>query len=175
MDGSSYLMWYSGQRGSTVRIGLATSSDGLLWSKYYGNPVIDVGPSGTWDAAYVFASTIVERSNKLLMWYWGGSDPAGRTEQIAPILSVYPNSLSFDPHTGQKSFSISNVGGGILTWILSGNQSWLVISPSSGSGNANISVGVDRSDLNSGTYNATIFINSTGGTKTISVSVQVIK
>jgi predicted GH43/DUF377 family glycosyl hydrolase len=90
-DEDSYLMWYSGQQfPSTVKIGLATSSDGFSWSKYEGNPVLDIGPSGTWDSAYVFASSIAEKGGQLLMWYWGGSNAGGGTENMGLAISVVP-------------------------------------------------------------------------------------
>ena len=44
-----YKMWYSGNDGSTSRIGYATSVDGIIWTKYENNPVMDVGPVGSWN------------------------------------------------------------------------------------------------------------------------------
>lgn len=43
-DGSIYKMWYTGLDAALYgRIGYATSSDGITWTKYAGNPVLDVG------------------------------------------------------------------------------------------------------------------------------------
>ena len=50
-DGTEYKMWYSGYevyRGPS-RIGYATSPDGIVWTKYSGNPVVDLGTSGSYD------------------------------------------------------------------------------------------------------------------------------
>lgn len=94
---------------------------------------------------------------------------------VTPLLSVSPSSLSFGSSTNQKSFIITNTGGGTLTWTVSYNQPWLVASPSSGSGNATVMVNIDRSVLNSGSHSATITVNSNGGAQTITVSVQVQK
>jgi signal transduction histidine kinase/DNA-binding response OmpR family regulator/predicted GH43/DUF377 family glycosyl hydrolase len=53
-----------------------TASEGSsqsLWFKYEGNPVMDVGPTGTWDAGNVFALTVVPVRDTLRMWYTGNS------------------------------------------------------------------------------------------------------
>ncbi len=53
-EGGEYKMWYSGFDGvQGLRIGYATSSDGVNWTKYAGNPVITNGSSGVWDAVHV--------------------------------------------------------------------------------------------------------------------------
>ncbi len=47
-DGNQYRMWYAGYDGSNLRIGYATSNDGLHWDKHASNPVLDLGGSGSW-------------------------------------------------------------------------------------------------------------------------------
>jgi hypothetical protein len=49
---SEFRMYYHGFSGSTHQIGLATSPDGLTWSKHAGNPVLTPGPD-PWDANQV--------------------------------------------------------------------------------------------------------------------------
>lgn len=108
----SYEMWYSGQSyADNVRIGLATSPDGFSWTKHSGNPVLDVGPPGAWDSAYIYAMSVVKKADRLLMWYWGASDHAGGTERIGlatshacsprtlkeSALTKLESALSFDP------------------------------------------------------------------------------
>ncbi len=45
-----YKMWYIGYDGSTVRIGFASSPDGIRWTRADSvNPVLDVGPAGSFD------------------------------------------------------------------------------------------------------------------------------
>lgn len=96
----SYKMWYSGQSyADNVRIGLATSSDGLTWTKGASNPVLDVGPPAAWDSAYVYATSIVKEADRLLMWYWGSSDPAGGTVRIGLATTLAPAEIEIAPHT----------------------------------------------------------------------------
>ena len=70
-DGTKYRMWYSGGDGSYARIGYATSADGIVWEKYPGNPVLDVGASGTWDSTYVQCPTVLFDGTMYRMWYVG--------------------------------------------------------------------------------------------------------
>ncbi len=72
-----YWMWYSGYRGSlkpdtTISIGVATSADGIHWSRYAGNPIIKPGPKGSWNDLRVLApDVIVEPDGSLLMAAYG--------------------------------------------------------------------------------------------------------
>lgn len=54
LDGGagSYTMWYTGRgrAGADSRIGVATSSDGISWTKHAANPVFEAGAPGAWDA-----------------------------------------------------------------------------------------------------------------------------
>jgi hypothetical protein len=42
-DGSVYRMWHAGHSGSSIGIGHATSTDGVVWADYWNNPVITRG------------------------------------------------------------------------------------------------------------------------------------
>ena len=65
-----YEMWYMAQGYSSPanRIGLATSPDGFSWLKQ-GDPVLDIGPPGSWDYWTLISSSIVEKGGDLFMWY----------------------------------------------------------------------------------------------------------
>jgi hypothetical protein len=105
MNGSHYLMWYNGQGWSWPgnRIGLAVSPDGFAWSKYEGNPVLDVGPSGSWDERTVSGDCVVAKDSGLLMWYTGANfDPRGHYWGIGLAISYALRVLAevdFDPDT----------------------------------------------------------------------------
>ncbi|UCH90156.1 MAG: hypothetical protein JSV49_05840 [Thermoplasmata archaeon] len=70
-DGSIYRMWYSGYDGTNWRIGYATSPDGIKWVKSAGNPVLDLGPGGSWDNFYLYEATVVYHGTTYKMWYSG--------------------------------------------------------------------------------------------------------
>jgi uncharacterized repeat protein (TIGR02543 family) len=71
-NGSHYVMWWAGQdwATSTTKIGLATSPDGFSWTKY-AQPVLEPGPSGSWDARSVWNPCVIQRGATLLMFYNG--------------------------------------------------------------------------------------------------------
>ena len=75
-EGDNYKMWYSGNSGSNFRIGYATSTDGINWVKYPGNPILDVGAPGSWDSRYVYYPDVIFNGSFYEMWYsgWGGSN-----------------------------------------------------------------------------------------------------
>ena len=67
---NQYMMWYSGvNKNWLIQTGLATSSDGLNWTKYAGNPVITFGSTGTYDDMWVAVPSVIKRNNKFEMWY----------------------------------------------------------------------------------------------------------
>ena len=71
IDGE-YKMWYSGLLGAYVsEIGLATSPDGITWTRESSNPVIAKGPYGTWDDYSISGATIVYKDSTYHAWYAG--------------------------------------------------------------------------------------------------------
>jgi len=77
-----YYMWYAGWDGSSYgasgsaiwKIGLATSSDGIGWTKSPSNPVLTASVSG-WDSEEVYSPSVVydSSSSTYQMWYSGGA------------------------------------------------------------------------------------------------------
>jgi len=67
---TDYKMWYSGNDGSNYRIGYATSGDGIAWTKYGSNPILDLGTGGQWDDAGVSSQTVI-KDGSYKMWYMG--------------------------------------------------------------------------------------------------------
>jgi predicted GH43/DUF377 family glycosyl hydrolase len=70
-NGTNYSMWYSGFDGGNWRIGFATSPDGILWTKSGSNPVLDLGPVGSWDDRHIYGPTVVFDGIAYNMWYSG--------------------------------------------------------------------------------------------------------
>ena len=82
-NGSTYKMWFLGGdkpifSHGKIRIGYATSRDGLTWTKADSlNPVFDVGGAGTWDSQFVFGANVFSDSSwsdstRYRMFYDGG-------------------------------------------------------------------------------------------------------
>jgi uncharacterized repeat protein (TIGR01451 family) len=74
-DGHTYHMWFAGHDGSTFRIGHATSSNGIIWNKDPGNPVLDVGGVGDWDWLAVYSPEIMKIGDTYQLWYSGETIP----------------------------------------------------------------------------------------------------
>lgn len=78
-DGNAYKMWYTGQRFDdkggvvSVAIGYATSTDGLHWTKFQGNPILSPGASGSWDGQWVFRPTVIFSGSSYTIYYQGKS------------------------------------------------------------------------------------------------------
>jgi predicted GH43/DUF377 family glycosyl hydrolase len=69
-----YKMWYSAWKAvsDTIRIGYATSTDGLKWQRdTVHNPVLNVGVPAQWDARTVGWPTVLFFKNTYFMWYSG--------------------------------------------------------------------------------------------------------
>ncbi len=75
--GNLFRMWYLGGPDAQSKVGYATSSDGIHWTKNP-NPVLQPGPSGVWDSYQITPGHVVWNGTHYLMWYRGRgtqSDP----------------------------------------------------------------------------------------------------
>jgi len=82
-------------------------------------------------------------------------------------LAVAPQALTFNYTVGgtapaAQAVSITNAGGGILSWAASSGASWLSLSPASGTAPASLTVSVSPATLAAGTYAATAQITASG-------------
>ncbi len=66
-----YKMYYAMNDGTTVRVGLATSPDGYAWTKYAGNPVLNLGAGGSWEQTHVNPSSILKLGSTYHLYYYG--------------------------------------------------------------------------------------------------------
>lgn len=73
--GNQYVMFYT-HCAASHGIGLATSNDGKTWTKYAGNPVLTVGPSGAWDSQQVSWGEVYYDGQRFYMWYPGHDNSA---------------------------------------------------------------------------------------------------
>jgi len=78
-DGGLYKMWYTGLDNNGVsRIGYATSSNGITWTKYEGNPVLGIGGYGSWDSEDVSRPAVIKEGGTYRMWYTGDDGVTSR-------------------------------------------------------------------------------------------------
>jgi len=94
------------------------------------------------------------------------TNPGGQS-----TIGLVPSTLSFvwqlnTPAPPAKSFTISNTGGGTLSWAASTNQSWLSVSPTSGTGPASVTVSVNTAGLTAGSYSTAITVSAAGASNT---------
>lgn len=69
--GGKFLMFYSGIDAKGIeRTGVATSSDLIGWTKFVGNPILDVTPGG-WDAVSASRAFPFTDGKKLFLFYSG--------------------------------------------------------------------------------------------------------
>jgi uncharacterized repeat protein (TIGR01451 family) len=69
-EGGTYKMWYTGDDGSSpTQIGLATSTNGMNWTKEAANPVLSPGQS--WEVEGVRAGSVIYDGGLYKMWYTG--------------------------------------------------------------------------------------------------------
>jgi predicted GH43/DUF377 family glycosyl hydrolase len=73
-ENKQYKMWYAGWSaiGLPKSLGYATSSDGIHWTKYPGNPVMGPGKA-TWEAFGPYGVTVLPFPGGYKMWYGGTS------------------------------------------------------------------------------------------------------
>src|SRR5829696_3180216 len=96
----------------------------------------------------------------------------------APVLAVSPSSLSFSGVAGgsnpaSKTTTVTNTGGGTLSFTASDDAAWLSVAPASGSAPGDVTVSVATAGLAAGTHTGTVTITAAGATgspKTVAVT-----
>jgi hypothetical protein len=96
-DGLTYKMWYSASDGGPWQIGYATSTNGIAWNVYAGNPLLQVGASGSWDDFEANGPAVIKDGSQFKMWYHG-CDAAYTSCSIGYATS--PNGTTWTKHAG---------------------------------------------------------------------------
>jgi hypothetical protein len=99
----------------------------------------------------------------------------------APAITLSTSSLSAVVEKGKDaaatSFTVRNAGGGTLSYTVADNQSWLGVSPASGTSTGEsdtVGVSFSTASLNAGSYTAAITVSGSGvPSQTVSVSLTV--
>jgi hypothetical protein len=97
---------------------------------------------------------------------YAGILPNGVPASTTPTLSVSQTSLTFTATAGQSSPAAQTVnvstGAVAANWTASTAQSWLSISPKSGSGTGSLQIQAVTGSLSQGTYSGSVAVTSTG-------------
>lgn len=98
------------------------------------------------------------------------------TAPTPPTLAVAPGSINFSGQAGaanpaSQSLSVTNTGGGSLTYTVSDDAAWLSESPAGGGAPGTVTLSADTTGLAAGTYTAIVTVNAgAAGSKTVPVA-----
>jgi predicted GH43/DUF377 family glycosyl hydrolase len=138
LDGSTYKMWYHATSdGLGNDIGYATSTDGISWEKYAGNPVIRRGKTSNWDSSWdvgIGGSAVIKDAAVFKLWYSGidrsgGKGRIGYTSSMDGI-SWKETTPVLNPDAGQwDGFYLANpavmkIGNEYRIWYVGNNGQW---------------------------------------------------
>jgi len=96
--GGKYDMYYRGYNGGENYIGLATSTDGIVWSKYSGNPVVFTSQATTpsvifRDGQWKMWFSIINSANVVRITYATSSDGMSWSMEADPVALQAPARL----------------------------------------------------------------------------------
>lgn len=152
----------SGQASSLATLGKVTS--------------FDIGTPAVTQYYFVTAFDLSNNesgSSNIATYIPAGASPPSSPPPVTPppvppaAIGATPASLSFTATQGganptSQTLSISNSGGGTLSWIASDSATWLRLNRTSGTNNGVIIVSVITGATAVGTYNGTITLSATG-------------
>ena len=99
-EGDTWYLFYHGFDGTRCRIGVATGSDLHSLTKYSGNPILDVGPYGSWDSGTAGKRSIVKEGDWYYMAYEGSTDMPYETAQWSTGLARSMDLLGWEKFAG---------------------------------------------------------------------------
>lgn len=113
-----YKAWYCGKitnAGLSAKydIGYATSSNGIHWTKYAGNPVLIKGSASEWDNEFIEGPTVIYDSGTYKMWYAGldtiaNSQPTDGKVSIGYATS--PDGINWTKYPGNPVLTVGSSG-----------------------------------------------------------------
>ena len=176
----------SGNPGPQILAISNTGSGTLHWSASSNaawlslSPAAGTGAGGMTASVAIGSLTVGSHGGIITLSASGASSvtvPVTFTVSATPAIRVSPASLSFTATQGgsnpaAQTLSISNTGGGTLTWSASDNAAWLTLSPSTGTGNGTVALNVATGTLTPATYSGTVTLSGSTGVTPVSVPVS---
>ena len=126
-----YRMYYHGYNSTYHQIGLATSPNGINWTKYAGNPIVPHGPSGSWDGTQTRVPMVwKEGTTDYRMIYTGAGTTSGQigyaTSSDGINWTKYASNPVFnDPtwaHNQTENWGVMKVGSEYQMWYSTWGQ-----------------------------------------------------
>jgi alpha-tubulin suppressor-like RCC1 family protein len=93
--------------------------------------------------------------------------PTMTVDRMALTFAAVSNGTAFTASTAPQSLRLTESGGGTVTWTASSNQPWLVVSPTSGTGTATLSVSTQFMNGLAASQSGSITITLTGAGNTV--------
>jgi predicted GH43/DUF377 family glycosyl hydrolase len=113
-DGTEYKMWFDGRNLlDQAQVGLATSSDGISWTKHVANPVL-TGTAGAWDEYGEHAPFVLKEGGIYKMWYEGSDGDVRRLGYATSTNGIDWNKYTGNPvlKAGPESYDQDTAGHG---------------------------------------------------------------
>ena len=111
-----YHMWYAGCNLHGVRIGHATSPDGVNWTKDVNNPVLTFDALGSWEypktEGRVEGPNVVYDGSKFHLWYVGGNHSAWKTGY-----ATSDDGVTWVKHAGNPVLNTGPAGSWYDQWV----------------------------------------------------------
>jgi hypothetical protein len=108
-DGATYRMYYEGGNAGETNVGLARSTDGVIWTKSASNPVIRHGVTGSWNESSVSPGGVYKDHGVFHMLLTGRATPSD--PQTIGLVSA-PDDSSWTDFDQNPVMT----GGGIAAW-----------------------------------------------------------
>jgi len=103
-----------------------------------------------------------------------GVSPSGLSPSPSPM-ELFPSPMNFGQTQTQMNLNISAATGSVATWSCETTSSWITIDPTSGTGDGQTTVTVDRNGLAAGEHTADISVVTDLGTETVRVTATVVE
>ncbi len=110
-DGVTYHLWDAG--GAAVHatdIGYATSSDGVTWTKYPGNPVLRRGEAGAWDSVSLQPGAVLWDGTTFHMWYGAHRSTPVESSPFPTGYATSPDGVTWTKHPSNPVLPVGAPG-----------------------------------------------------------------